>query len=137
MKYSTKKDIDPEQLDVLWRTIGWKPRGPEKWKEVLSKSSFVYSIWDRKDRNLIGFGRILEDGIMCMIYDVGVHPAFRYEGLGTKIMEALIEQVRDKGYASIGLFTDEKNPESVEFYKNFGFEQVDTGMELVKHMERE
>lgn len=112
-----------------------EPRGSEKWREVLSKSSFVYSVWD--DNKLLGFGRILEDGIMCMFYDIGIHPDYQDLGIGTKIMETLIDQVKDKNYASIGLFVWEENPKAIQFYEKFGFKKVNTGMELVKYMERE
>lgn len=135
MRYSTNKNIDTEQLDNLWKAIGWRPRGSEKWREVLSKSSFVYSVWD--DKMLVGFGRILEDGIMCMFYDIGVHPDYQGQRIGTRIMETLIDQVKDKKYASIGLFTWEENPDNIRFYEKFGFKRVNTGMELVKYMKRE
>ena len=86
---------------------------------------------------LIGFGRILEDGVMCMFYDIGVHPDYQRGGVGKKIMEYLIDKVKDKRYVSIGLFAWEENPANIPFYENFGFEKVGTGMELVKFMKRE
>ena len=93
-------------------------------------------MWDEK--TLIGFGRIMEDGVMCMFYDIGVHPAYQRQKIGTKIMNTLLAQVKDKKYASIGLFAWEENKDAnMLFYKKFGFEQVNTGMELVKYMKRE
>lgn len=135
MKESTTKDLDAEQLDSLFSAIGWSPRGPEKWKEVLSKSFFVLSIWD--DTKLIGLGRIVEDGVMCMFYDIGVLPEYQDKGIGKKIMEMLIDQVKDKKYASISLFSWAENPLNVPFYEKFGFVQTNTGMELEKYMNRE
>ena len=134
LKYSTAKKVSVQQLDNLFRLVGWRKRG-KKWNKVLYKSSFVYSVWDGK--TLVGFGRIIEDGVMCMFYDIGVHPKYRKIGIGKKIMNKLISQVRRKKYASIGLFTWEDNKDNIEFYKKFGFVKVNTGMELVKHMRRE
>lgn len=119
----------------LWSSVGWKPRGRERWNEVLSKSSFVYSAWDG-DR-LIGVGRILEDGIMCMFYDIGVLPRYQSRGIGKAIVARLVDQVRGKNYASIGLFRWEENPGNEPFYEKFGFRGVPTGMELVELMQRE
>lgn len=51
-----------EELDQLFASIGWRCRGAAKWREVLSKSSFTCSCWEKNQ--LIGFGRILEDGVM-------------------------------------------------------------------------
>ena len=83
---------------------------------------------------LIGLGRILEDGIMCMFYGIGIHPDFQKKGIGTKIMKILIEKVKDKGYTSIGLFAWEKNPGNIRFYEKFGFRKTPTGMELFRYM---
>ena len=105
-----------------------------KWKEILSKSSFVYSLFD--GNKLIGFGRILEDGVMCMFYDIGVHPNYEMKGVGTRIMQKLIDKVKDKGYASIGLFAWDKNPENIQFYEKFGY-KLTKGMELIKYMKPE
>jgi len=132
---STDKNIDPEQLDTLFEAIGWKQRGKEKWLGVLSKSQFVFSVWD--SARLVGFGRIMEDGVMCMFYDIGVHPDYQKKGIGKQIMNKLIDQVKDKKYTSIGLFAWEENLENIPFYEKFGFKQVKTGMELENYMERE
>ncbi len=131
---STAKRINPEHLDTLFESIGWKKR-QKKWKNVLSKSSFVYSVWNGK--KLVGLGRIMEDGVMCMFYDIGVHPDYQGKGVGKKIMNALIKKVKNKKFASIGLFAWEENPGNIPFYEKFGFERVGTGMELVRYMRRE
>ena len=131
----TDKNIDTSELDSLFQKIGWNKRGNAKWTEVLSKSYFVYSIWDTK--KIIGFGRIMEDGTMCMFYDICVAPDYQNKGIGKQIMEALIKKVKDKNYASIGLFAWEENPNNLPFYEKFGFVKVKMGMELEKYMKRE
>ncbi|MBI4836358.1 MAG: GNAT family N-acetyltransferase [Candidatus Abawacabacteria bacterium] len=135
LRESNEKILDPEQLDNLFEAIGWKRRGPEKWKEVLTKSSHVFSIKDGDQ--VIGIGRFIEDGVMCMFYDIGVHPKYQGRGIGSKILKNLVEQVKDKGYASIGLFAWEENPGNFPFYEKFGFVRQSSGMELVKYMKRE
>ncbi|MBI2545057.1 MAG: GNAT family N-acetyltransferase [Candidatus Aenigmarchaeota archaeon] len=132
--YKEGTDVETQQLDDLWAAIGWKPRGWEKWNEVLSKSSFFYTGWD--GTRLIGTGRIVEDGIMCMFYDIGVHPDYQRQGVGAKILEELINRVKDKGYASIALFAWEENPANIPFYEKFGFVRT-SGMELTKYMRPE
>jgi|SRR3989338_3744448 len=134
VRISTSKNVDARQLDNLWRSI-WIRRGVAKWKEVLSKSRFVCSAWDGK--KLVGFGRIVEDGTMCMFYDIAVHPEYRRKGVGTRIMNELVRKIKKKKYASIGLFAWKENPANISFYKKFGFVRVATGMELVKLMKKE
>lgn len=132
--YSESKDISAEKLKALFQAIGWK-RDKSKWPNVLEKSTHVICACDGDI--LVGFGRILEDGVMCMFYDMGVHPDYRGKGIGTRIMEMLIDKVKDKGYASIGLFAWDKNPDNISFYEKFGFEKASGGMELRKYMTAE
>jgi ribosomal protein S18 acetylase RimI-like enzyme len=134
MQDSTSKDINPQSLDDLFQAIGWGRRGEEKWKRILESSSYVYSVWDNK--TLVGLGRILEDGVMCMMYDIGVHPNYQRRGIGTQIMNYLIEQVKDQDYVSIGLFAWEENPKNRPFYEDLGFEHS-AGMELKRYMHPE
>lgn len=136
MKYreSISKKLDIKKINSLRMSVGWpKNRSDKKWKEILSKSSFVYSIWDGD--KMIGMGRILEDGIMCMFYDVVVRKDYQDRGLGKMIMKKLIDRVKGKGYISIGLFVEERNIKAlIPFYKKVGFELVKTGMECKKYM---
>ena len=130
---STSKNLDINKIESLRQSVGWsRRRTNKKWKEILSKSSFVYSIWD-KDK-LIGMGRILEDGVMCMFYDIAVHKDYQNKRIGKKIMKRLIDEVKDKNYTSIGIFVwDENSSFLLPFYKRFGFKKT-LGMELKKYM---
>ena len=135
IKYSEKKEeIDIEKLNLLCKSVGWD-RNIKKWDKILSRSSFVCSAWDKN--KMVGFARVLEDGIMCMFYDICVLPEYQGKGIGKKIMKKLIEKIKNEGYVSIGLFTWEQNPNNIPFYENLGFERVDSGMELTKYMVRE
>ncbi len=133
--YKTTKDISVSDLNSLFEAIGWGSREEVKWRKAFAASSFVASAWD--GNVLVGLGRTLEDGVMCMFYDIGVHPNYQGQGIGTRVMDMLVNDVKDKGYVSIGLFVWEENKQASNFYKKFGFENVSTGMELVKYMERE
>jgi ribosomal protein S18 acetylase RimI-like enzyme len=104
--------------------MGWQPRSEKKWKEILSKSSFVYSVWDND--KLVGMGRLAEDGIMCMFYDVIVHKNYQGRGIGKMIVNKLIDQTKGKKYCSVGLFTDKNE---IKFYKKLGFKIDSIGME--------
>jgi ribosomal protein S18 acetylase RimI-like enzyme len=129
---SIQKDLNTEQIDSLMDSVGWtNPRGREKWLEILSKSSFVYSVYD--GNKMIGFGRILEDGAMCMFYDIMVHCDYQGKGIGKMIMNSLLEQTKDKDYVSISLFAWPENKVFlIPFYNKFGFELFETGMRLKK-----
>jgi len=132
IKYKEGFNVSAKKLDELFNSIGWRSRGEKKWKEILSKSYIMYTAWDGK--TLVGMGRITEDGVMCMFYDIVIHLKYQHQSIGSKILQKLIDKIKDKEYISIGLFVWKKNPINKIFYKKFGFIEKDTGMELDKYM---
>lgn len=130
--YKTTKDIDLEQLDNLFEIVGWGKRGIDKCKNIIDKSSFVISALDRN--KLTGFGRIMEDGVMCMIYDFVVMPNYQGRHIGKEIFRKLVEFTNGKGYHSIGLFAWQDNLDFlIPFYEKFGFERSSGGMQLKRN----
>jgi ribosomal protein S18 acetylase RimI-like enzyme len=129
---STTKDLNAEQINALRFSVGWcTKRVEKKWQEILDKSAFVYSVFDGD--KLVGMGRIVEDGIMCMFYDIVVHQDYQGKGVGKMIMNNLLEFVKDKKYSSVSLFADPNNKDFlVPFYNKFGFEIFTMGMRLKK-----
>lgn len=133
---ASQKRPTVDEINALTEATGWGQREQSVWERVLDASSYVAYSRDDGGR-LIGFGRILEDGVMCMFYDICVHPDKQGEGVGSQIMKELVGKVRDVGYVSIGLFVWEDNASAREFYEKFGFESVETGMELKRFMKPE
>lgn len=124
---SADKRIDADEINELRTSIGWVPRSAEKWEDILAKSSFVYSFWDRG--RLAGMGRLLEDGVTGVLYDITVHRNYQGKGLGNRIMERIISEARNRKCSSLVLFMDEQNEEFlVRFYEKSGFERSKTGM---------
>lgn len=125
-----KNGLSFDEIGCLTESVGWGKyfhQSEEKWNRVLTVSSYVAYI--RHEEKLIAFGRILEDGIMCMFYDICVHPDYQGQGIGSLIMNHLIDKIKDTKYVTIGLFCWEGNKTVPEFYNKFGFEKV-TAMEL-------
>jgi len=132
----SKNDISFNDINALTEKVGWGNKfhqTEEKWQRVLTSSTHIAYI--REDEKLIAFGRILEDGIMCMFYDICVHPDYQGKGIGKQIMDHLIDKIKDKEYISIGLFVWDGNETASEFYGKCGFEKV-TAMELKTHMKQ-
>lgn len=130
----SKKEISFSEINQLTKLVGWGEhfyQTNEHWLETLEASTYV--AYAKKDDQLICFGRILEDGQMCMFYDICVHPDYQKEHLGTTLMNHLINKIKDKNYVSVGLFVWNGNPTATEFYKKLGFE-CSVAMELKKHM---
>lgn len=131
-----KDQVSWSDINNLASCVGWGDlyySTADHWQQTLTKSTHIAYI--KENEELIAFARILEDGQMCMFYDVCVHPHFQKKGLGTAIMNHLIENIKDKNYVSLGLFVWQGNKSAAEFYSKFGFEQA-FAMELKKHMKK-
>ena len=93
----------------------------------------LFSVCLRKDGELIGMGRIVGDGgLSYEVVDIAVHPDHQRQGLGSRIMEAIIGWLGDNAPASsyVSLLADHGAP---ALYKKFGFEftaPVTVGMAL-------
>ena len=132
----SKNDISLADINILTEKVGWGHsyyKTEEHWLRTLSMSAHVAYI--KENGKLICFGRILEDGQMCMFYDICVHPKHQGKDIGTLLMNHLIDKIKDKKYASVGLFVWEGNKTASEFYSKFGFEKV-VAMELKKYMKK-
>ncbi|MGD9638340.1 MAG: GNAT family N-acetyltransferase [Alphaproteobacteria bacterium] len=125
--YKQTKDLSIVDLDNLTDAVGWGKRG-ELWKEIIAKSSYIITAWDND--KIVGMGRIVEDGCMCMVYDIAVLPIHQNQKIGSKIMSSIILEIKEGSYQSVGLFAWNKNPINISFYQKFGFKQVDFGMKL-------
>ncbi len=103
-------------------------------KQIISASAHIAYIHDQD--MLIGFGRILTDGMHCFFCDVGVHPDYQGKKIGTLIMQYLIDKVKDKKYVCLGLFCEEDNPSVEQFYRKLGFESSNA-MELKRYLRQD
>ena len=84
----------PDEFIALRAAAGLSPRTPEAARLGLPRSLFAVCV--RREAELIGMGRIVGDGgCSFQIVDIAVHPDYQRQGLGTRIMEALMHYIRE------------------------------------------
>ena len=127
-RFRTERSLSAEKLDDLIEAVGWGRRGAEAWARICSISSLLITVWDGE--RIVGLGRVLEDGTMCMLYDIAVHPDHQGRGIGTEIMNRIVDRLREQSHKSVGLFAWSESPMNVPFYEKFGFRRVDFGMKF-------
>jgi len=130
----SKHNITFAKMSELTESLGWGKHhysSEEALKHTLSASAHVAYI--EENNRIIAFGRIVEDGLNCMFYDICVHPDHQGKKIGTLIMSQLIDKIKDKNYVSIGLFCEDENKTVADFYSKLGFEHAEA-MELKKYM---
>ncbi|MBU7583717.1 MAG: GNAT family N-acetyltransferase [Nostoc sp. TH1S01] len=119
IKFSDRhSDIDLYQLQELFNIAAFwaKGRSIEDLNIAVTNSDPVISLWD--DTKLVGFARATSDGIYrATIWDVVIHPDYQGTGLGSKLVETVLNHPRMKCVERVYLMTTHQQG----FYKKMGF----------------
>ncbi len=110
-----------KQLKILFNNHAFwaKDRNEKNIKKLLAESTVVISVWE--DSRIIGFGRATSDSIYrAVLWDVIVPKDLQGQGLGKKIVEALLNSRKIKKAERVYLMTSN----SAKFYNQFGFKSV-------------
>ncbi|MBE9050454.1 GNAT family N-acetyltransferase [Nostocales cyanobacterium LEGE 11386] len=124
-----QSEIDLYQLqDLLNVAAFWaKGRSIEDLGIAIANSDPVITICDQE--RLIGFARATSDGIYrATIWDVVIHPEYRGLGLGSKLVETVLNHPRVKCVERVYLMTTHQQ----EFYEKIGF-QTNASTTMVLH----
>lgn len=112
--------IRPADYLRLVEAVGWS-RFVRKESVPTALKNSLYSIVARHRKQVIGVGRLVGDGaIFFYIQDVMVLKEHRKQGVGTAIVAALCEHLRQTApdHSYVALFTHSRK---VGFYERFGF----------------
>ena len=112
-----------EDYSKLRESVGWLLFSKEQTQKALTNS--LYTVIAVKDSQTVGMGRLIGDGMYYMIVDIVVQPNYQKQGIGTKIVNMIIEFVDKEtpsgGRSSIQLIA-EKGKET--FYEKIGFKII-------------
>jgi predicted GNAT family N-acyltransferase len=122
MSYQTIDKLAPNQiyeLVDLYKNEFWsKNRTHQDVVKMLAASDIIIGLVDESE-HLIGFTRVLTDFVYrATIYDVIISPHHRNQGLGAKLMDALIHHPQLSQVENIALYC---LPEMIPFYERWGF----------------
>lgn len=124
--YYKVSDKNPlfNEYQALHKTTGWNAKGLYTYDQLyqaICNSWYSVSIYD--GTALIGYGRIISDCIyQTFICDVMVHPDYQRQGIGTKVMEALLEHCKRQDIKWIQLYCAKGKQ---LFYQKLGFTERD------------
>ena len=119
---SIKENVNSiEEFNYLYDAVGWGSYDEKESEKALANTMYSVSVYD--DDKIIGYGRIIGDGI-CFLYihDVMVIPKYQNKKVGSQIMNKLLEKVNqikiENPYVRVYLGAS-KGKE--KFYERFGF----------------
>ena len=102
-------------------------RSPAQLRRMLAASQAVVSAW--RGQRLVGFGRACSDGVFrAVLWDVVVAGEEQGQGLGRRLVEALLEAPALKNVERVYLMTTN----SAGFYKQLGFAQSEAQRLMVR-----
>ena len=132
---SIKENVNSiEEFNYLYDAVGWGSYDEKVSEKALANTMYSVSVYD--DDKIIGYGRIIGDGI-CFLYihDVMVAPKYQNKKIGSQIMNKLLEKVNqikiENPYVRVYLGAS-KGKE--KFYERFGFitrEDADLGSGMI------
>ena len=103
--------------------VGWNNFTELQAKEALKNSKYDIVVFT--EEKAIGMGRLIGDGIYYTIVDVVVIPEFQGKGIGTKIINEIMNYITKNipkgGRVSVQLIS-EKGKEL--FYEKIGFKRI-------------
>ncbi|KAB1193728.1 GNAT family N-acetyltransferase [Haloferax sp. MBLA0076] len=116
---------DPETYVTLREAAGMAPRSLAAAKRGLPNTIFGVTVVsgdedDVDDGTVVGMGRLVGDGgTVYQVVDVAVHPDHQGKGLGTRVMDALVDYLDKEAPPSafVNLFADVDG-----YYERWGFE---------------
>jgi len=128
----SEKLPDKEEFFELFLTTGWNEKyhaDSEILFQAIQNSWYFISAYIND--KLVGFGRIISDGILhSLILDLIVHPDFQGKKIGKEILEKLKNKLLENNIKDIQLFSAKGK---AGFYKKYSFVERPTdapGMEL-------
>ena len=117
----TIKSVSKKDLIRIYKEAGWwdtsNDKHPEFLNQIVENSAVFVGVF--LEKKLIGIGRALSDlASDAYIQDVAVLKEFRGKGIGRKIIQTLIEKLKENGVDWIGLVAQ---PGTSSFYEELGF----------------
>ena len=120
-----------QQIIALYQMEGWwgaAPADPDLAARIIAGSHCFMTV--TRGSEIVGMGRAMSDGASdAYIQDVTVKKTCRGQGIGTRIIEKIVERLHQDGLGWIGLIA-EKN--SYQFYERLGFKKMPNSVPMLK-----
>lgn len=116
MTYIFNKPVSVKALADLRESVGWN-RMESEYKNPLLTSYYHIAVYEKEA--LIGYIDCVSNGVTdAYIQDLMVRPDYQGRGIGTDLMEKMIDYLKKKHIYMISVVFDESLK---AFYKKFGF----------------
>ena len=113
--------VDWAFVSETLRRVGMASRATELHRKAFEASHTV--VFAYADGRPVGFGRAISDGAyQAAVYEMAVVPEFQRQGIGAKIMRAILDRLPG---CNVILYA---SPGKEDFYRKLGLRRMKTGM---------
>ena len=109
---------------------------PLVWRYAIEDAADGAMLWRDADGSVAGFNMVHRSGSEGWMGPIAVRPDLQSEGLGTRMVRAGVEWLRDGGARTIGLETMPRTVENIGFYSRIGFVPGPLTITLVRDLGR-
>jgi GNAT superfamily N-acetyltransferase len=120
-----RRNPHPAKADIeaFWQVVWGEPAPPHQ-ARILSRG--LAHVGAYADGQLVGFINVGGDGGRhACIFDLGVHPLYRWRGIGSELLNEAIGLSRESGARLLHLDFDARLR---DFFRRRGFEPVEAGL---------
>ncbi len=115
--------VTNEQINDLF-AAAWENHALTDYQQVLGHSLLYICAY--VDERLIGFANMAWDGgVHAFLLDTTVHPDFQRQGIGVQLVQAAVQEARDRGIEWVHV---DYEPHLRRFYEQCGFRHTEAGL---------
>lgn len=130
IRQGTIKDFEKLNQDWAWGKSKWQRQGQRDYIKGIAAGTQEFWVIEDKDEILGELHLYWEKSNdpdeangknRAYLSAMRIHPNFRNQGLGTKLMEAALESIQRKGFTEATIGAYEHEPLIQDLYKKWGF----------------
>lgn len=120
---SYRENITVEDYCKLREAVGWHKLDSNQAKRSLEHSFYLIGVYD--EERAVASARVISDsGYMALIADVMVDPVYQRKGIGTEMLERILDHLEESiSKEEILMINLMSVPGKENFYGKFGFIQ--------------
>lgn len=112
-----------DEILHLYQSVGWSNYIDQKehLKSAYENSLCTFAAYDQN--NLVGIIRAVGDGLtIVFVQDILVLPTYQCQGIGTKLLQTMIEKYKHVYMMELVTYNTEK---TIAFYESIGFSSAE------------
>ena len=120
-RLTSDKFCEVAELERLCFSLPWSEKSLEL---LLVDKNAGFVVCDGTSGRVVAYGGmvvVLDEG---QITNIATHPDFRRQGLGERVVRAIIDYASESGLVSISLEVRESNAAAISLYEKLGFRGV-------------